>query len=684
MDRGFVRPVVNLVVNRSAGNRDLTLGDIEHCLTGPIIMVVAADRHRNGISTRVGKRRHFGIGLAVIGVDNGVPFLHAGQDEGVFLAVVNHIAARKRKTCARSRGDVGVDLIGARCEVVPRLSTGKRIGNINDMFAGFGAFERAGSGDRNIVAGNNADDRAERNNCVGRAIIFFIGGGGTGDCQLKRGNRRLIARRIVGKLIISCQSTGQSVSDIHVIKSGILFAERAGSSDFNSVAVDNPINRAKANFGFRVAVINLISDGGPGHGDRARLDRSLVGIRFGDQLVIGKQIGVANQFEIDRHGVIADIAAAERTGIIDRYVFAIEDTLDRTEMNRGFGRAVIDLVVDGNITDRDLAFGNGENRLASPVVEVVAADRNRNGIGARIGERRHFGAGQTVVGIDNGITFLRTGQDECVLQAVVNVVTARKREALARSRSNARLHRLADGRKVIDRIVAGERKGNRYVFPFPDQSVGKLAGRCYGNIIVGDNTNDRAGMNDRVCGAVILLVVRFRGIFGDRQLERDDRRLVARGGRVEGIVPRRGAGQSVGDVNIVKPDVLFAKRTGSGDFNSVTIDNPVNRTKRDFGIRIAVVNLIGNGGPSHRDRTRGNIGMESLLLGGKNVVGGIGAGQSVSGRNVLGFANINVGKRTDGYHRHVVGPDDALNCINSDLCGIGAVINLTDCGRGNG
>ena len=678
MNRRGVGPVVNLVVDRRAADRHLALGDIQSRLAGPVIVIVTADRYRNGISPRVGELRHVGVDLAAVGVDDVVAVFKAGNRERVRLAVIDVVAAGEGdiEICG---GNVRLDRFADRSDVVRRVVAGKRVGHRHvlagtDCSVGKDAVGRH----RHLVTDDRADKRAGVNDRAGRPVVNLIlrRGGPCGDRQLKRGDRRLVARRRRVKNVVPRRGAGESVSNRHIVKSGVLPAERAAGGHFDSVTVDDAVNVAERDFGISIAVIHLVGNRRAGHGDDRLRDRSFVGACFGNQFVVRNHIVVARQFVTDRHGIVAGVGAAERTGVTDRDLFAVQDPLDRAEMNRRGVGPVVNLVVDRRAADRHLALGDIQSRLAGPVIVIVTADRYRNGISPRVGELRHVGVDLAAVGVDDVVAVFKAGNRERVLLAVVDVVAAGEGN-IEICRGDVRLNRFADRSGVVRRISAGKRVGHRHVLIFPDCSVGKDAAGRHRHLITADRADNRTGVNDRVGRPVVNFILRRGGPCGNRQLKRGDRRLVARRRRVENVVPRRGAGKGVGDVDIVESGVLRAERAGSGHADVVAVDDAVNIAERDFGVRAAVIHLVGNRRADDGDRARGNRSRVGLRFGNQFVI----RNHIVVALKRVGDRHVVVTDRTAAEcaaigDRHFFAVQDPLDRAEMNRRGVGPVVNL--------
>ena len=275
-----------------------------------------------------------------------------------------------------------------------------------------------------------------------------------------------------------------------------------------------------------------------------------------------------------------------------------------------------------------------------------------------------------------------------MLLAVVDVVAAGE-DNVKRRGANARLHRFADRSNVVRRVVAGERVGHRHVLVGAGFRVGERAGGSHQNVVADDQAGRRAERDDCVGRPVVDLILRLGA--GNRHLQRRDHRTRHGRRRVEDVVPRRPAGKGVGDVDIVESDVLLAERAGSADRNIVAVDDAVNGTKRDFGISIAVVDLVGDRGAGHGHRAGGDFGLNGFLICGENVVPRIGAAERVADRHVAP-ADVNVGERAGVVDDDLVAGQNPGRRPEVNRRGVGRVVDLAVGGcagdrnlaRGNG
>ena len=683
---GFGIPVVDLVGDRCAADRNLARGDFESRAAGPVGTAGTFDFHRNIVATRVDEigKRFGGVGLSVVGVGDHIALLRAGQRELVRRAVVGHGAAGKRVVAGR-RDDRRAGHTGGRSGIVPRLRAGKRVDHADIVRADIGAGERARRGHGHNVAGNDAADRPEEDVGGGRAVVDLVGGRNAADGELKRSDRRFVGRGRRGESVVGRVGAAEEVIDRHGVIGGVFRAERAAVIDGDVIAGDIAGNFAERDFGAGVPVVNLVGDGGAADGNQRLADLGFGGRRGRRQFVVR---GVfAGKRVIDRRGAETGVLVAERAGVPDRHVFLLVDNpAGRSQVNQGRinrRRAVVGAAVDGRTFDDDLRLGNARGhgfavggKLVVPrrlAGQDVAEDDLFIGFGVLVGERAADGH-VNVVPLDFPVE--RAERNRGFGRRVVDLVGDRRTGHRDRPLRDRRGELFA---RRVEFVIAGIRpfEGvfDRHGLAGAGIGVGERAAGADGNIVAGNGAGERSGGHVGVGRAVVDFAVNRRAADTDRELanRRGERlriafKLVIAGGRAcQGIVRRHGfAGARVGIGE-------FARR---GHRNVVGADHAVEGSAGNHGIGIAVVSLIGSLSADDGERLPGDRGFERLRFRNNVVILRRGGVKRVRDRHVLGVPRIGVGERADGRYGNGVAVGNAVNVAERDI-GIGvAVVDL--------
>ena len=599
----------------------------------------------------------------------------------MILAVVHDIAAGEGAAFARRGGNDGIDLFADRSDVVCRVVPFQGVDHVNVMFAGIDSVEGAVGDNRHIVADQNTGGGTEQNKRIGRAVVRFVLNGRAGNLDLARGNRQ-------------CGAAGP----IFVVRGGYLNVNsvdsRIGVGGHFGNIVGNAVERvadgvgrigSRQGKGVFLSVVNVVA-AGKADAARDRGDRGLYRIRRRNNVVGGV---VAGEGVGNRDIVRADSVAFEDARRSNLHVVADGNTSGGAKRNGCGGGAVIDLVERCCAADFELAGRNGERGASSPVGVIRAADCGVNGIGADVGKFRNFGGvGFAVNRVEDGIGRFGAGNSQQVRRTVIDESYALEGD-IKRRLGNARLHRFTGGRDIVNGIVAGEGVGNRDVFIVAGFGVGKLAGRDDRNIVADDHAGGRAERDDGICAAVIDFV----GGCGaaDFQLDRSDLRACYCRHRIECVISCRRAGKSIGDINIVEPDVLFAERTAGGHADIVALNDSVNLAERNFGIGAAVVNLVGNSGADDGNRTRSDFRRKGFARCGKHVIRRIGTADRILHRDIL-HADVVIHKRAGCVDQDFVTLENADGRSQVNRNGVGAIVDFAvnlgatdrDFTRGNG
>ena len=346
-DFGAGRPVVNLVGDFGAADRELFRIDRERRLAGPVFIIVAADLDIYVIGARVGVFGELGRpGLAVERVENGVGRLGPVEGDRVGLAVVGRFGIVERKALDFRRGDRGGDRLGNRSGIVRRVAPQQGVGDFNIVGSDIGRRERAGNRHVDMVAGNDAGDFAESDFGAGRAVIGFVGGGCAADGKLQRGD-------FAGDLI------------------DFLFAGDVGA-DFHEEGVSADVAR-KGNVAPPLAVFGILRPGDRTMGGDRRLKFPIV--------YNGGSVSVDDLFDraqVERAAVEAVVPDRVEFGVVVlRFPRALRLVVS-PERVAVFGKQVAAVIGDEVVSERNVRkVGVAADRaVGAQVQRRIAADQN--------------------------------------------------------------------------------------------------------------------------------------------------------------------------------------------------------------------------------------------------------------------------------------------------------------------
>ena len=272
-------------------------------------------RARIGIGQRAKARVEDGQSFAGYKTIQGdAPQDRINRQRVVQRPIIGHVATGQAAHRKRRWGDVGAQAGWLRQGVVARRSTAEAVRRHHrDPGASVLRGERASLRQCHRIARDNAHQHAAAQSSGRRAVIDLVGHRLAAHRQRRRGDvgtqaawlrQRVVARR----------STAEAVRRRHRDPgANVLRGERASLRQCHRIAGDNAHQRATAQSGGGVAVIDLVGHRLAAHRKRRRGDGHTAH-RIGSDGVVGGQTGAIAQGQVCRHSLRADIGARRGAG----------------------------------------------------------------------------------------------------------------------------------------------------------------------------------------------------------------------------------------------------------------------------------------------------------------------------------------------------------------------------------
>ena len=686
-DLGVGRPVVNLVRDRRARDRQLFLLDRRaHRRVGNRVVPGVRARNRTAHRDRFVFAR-VGVGKrARNAADRHLVPRHESVEPGESHArrirrVVNLVRSDVTERQAPGR-DIGAHRRRAD-RVVPRVRARSREVH-RHSFAGSDVLvgeRRRVDRHRHVVAGNESLERGERRLGVRVPVVDFV---------LRREVHRQFfrgdVRRHVGDrqvIVVEVDSRNRVAGDRHrLVGADVLVGERAGvARSLRRLARGKTGEFVVRNRRRDAAVVDLI-DGRKGQRQIGLRD---VRLGLGDRQLVVVEVDSGNRVPGDRHRFVgAGVRVGERAGVTRNFRrLARGQTGEFVTGNRRRGRAVVDFVV-GRKGERQRRFRDvGRRRRAAdhvvPRVRARSRKVDRHGFtrpDVRVGERSRIDRHRHVVA---GNESVKRGESRLgVGRPVVDFVFGGEvhRQRLRRNVGGD----VRDRQFVVIEVDSGNRvAGNRHRFVGAGVLVGERAGVARrfrrlargqtGEFVTGNLGSGRAVINFVFCRKGQrqrrLRDVGRRTVVGDHVVPRVRAR--------DGIDDRHGLSRADGGVGERRRRDRH-RQIVAGDFTGEPAQS-------DLGVGGTVVNLA-LGGHRRDDRLRRDVGGR-LRVGDKRIVPRLRAAEHVDQIDRLLLADVPIGKRPFDRHRHVVAGNDPAN-LGGERHNGRPVVNLVGGGRHGG
>ena len=517
--RGF-RAVVNLALNRCAGNRQLERIDNQGRAPRPVGVIVALNFRVNLVGPRIDKLRKIrAVILGIKRVEDPVAVFGTADDNPMFVAIVGRgtIVEGHRKL---GRRDQGADRLRRRDDIVPDAVARKGVLDRHVPQANVRIGKRAGCSHGHFIVQYVAG-LTNMNGRNGRRVVNLVLDRRPVNRNLTRSDFKCRFTRPVGvirTLNLRVNLVGSRIDKLRKFRRVGLGVKRIEDNIavFEIVLVDgNRMFSAVISHGITVEA----------NGERRRSDARLDCPCSRGKVVtrLPARDGVAN-----RNVVGAGIGRGELAAGRHEDFVTCDQVPQITGNNRRGFRAVVNLALNRRAGNRQLERVDDQGRATRPVGVIRTLNFRVNLVGSCINELRKLSrVGLGIKRIENFVAGRCAADNNPMFAAIVGrgTIVEGHRELGRSDQSADRLRRRDD---VIPVFVPRKGVLDRHV-PQANVRIGKCAGCSHGHFIV-QYVAGLTEMNRRFSCRIVNLVLDRRPV--NRNLTRVDHGT----GRTGGII----------------------------------------------------------------------------------------------------------------------------------------------------